>query len=239
MTFGPFSGLVRTAVVVAITGTVGCAGRTSYEMVQFPAPSSPDPAVAPMMKDVSRVGVISITTVGPTREFDVEKVMGRLVDGVAIGMGNLPGLTVLSQDEIRWHFNYASLDSMNLMTPGSRTRLREELNLDAMVYVELNKLQAQVTPVSPTPSGNMVSTPGIDLSVRLHVTLFNLHTDKSWRHDRGETRRWQPIQQQLLGGGDQTERQLFQALSMPLRQFLARVAPPPRRQVRYFEVSGN
>ena len=65
-------------------------------------------------------------------------------------------------------------------------------------------------------------------------------TDKVWRQDRGERRNWKPIAVQPFGGGgNQSEQQLLATLATPLRQFLGRVAPPPRRQVRKFEISGN
>ena len=207
-------------------------------MVEFRAPSPPDPSLAYILQNVDRIGVISITTVEPVRELDIEKLMGRMADGVAQELRNLPETSVLTQDDIRWHFNYADFDSVSLMAPATRARLRDELDLDAMVYVELSKMEAQVTPVSPTQTGNMGATPGLDLSVRLHVTLMNLHTDAQWRFDRGELRNWQPFRTQQAGR-DQTERQMLTALSPTLRQFLARVAPPPRRQVRHFEVSGD
>jgi hypothetical protein len=218
----------------------GCVGRTSFELVEFQAPSNPDPELSPILKDVKRIGVLSITNIEPVRELDIEKVMGRLADGMARGLARLPDVNVLTQDEIRWHFNYAAFDSLSVLSPQIRTTLREELELDAMVYVELNSLQAQLTPVSPTPYGDLAPTPGLDLSVKLQVTLFNLHTDAVWRHDQGQQRNWQPVQVQPFGGGgDQTERQLMTALVRPLRQFLGRVAPPPRKQVRHFEISGD
>ena len=230
--------LAAATAVFAVTAA-GCASRVAYETVEFEAPSPPDPALEPILAGVERVGVLSITNIAPVREFDVEKVMGRLADTVGRGLRRIPEATVVTQDEIRWHFNYATFDSVSLLSPAMRARLRDELNLDAMVYVELNKLQAQVTPVSPTPYGNMSSSPGLDLSVVLQVTLFNLHTDKVWRQDRGEQRNWEPISVQPFGGGNQSERQLLATLASPLRQFLSRVAPPPRRQARRFEVSGN
>ena len=234
--------VLRLAVLVAGVSALalGCAGKIAYETIEFEAPSPPDPALEPILADVSRIGVLSITNIEPVRELDVEKVMGRLADAVARGLRRLPDATVVTQDEIRWHFNYATFDSVSLLSPEMRGRLRDELKLDAMVYVELNKLQAQVTPMSPTPYGNMRSAPGLDLSVKLQVTLFNLATDRVWRQDRGEQRNWKPIAVQPFGGGgNQSEQQLLATLATPLRQFLGRVAPPPRRQVRKFEVSGN
>ena len=229
---------VLTAIIAAFA--LSCAPRVAYETVEFQAPSPPDPALAPILEGVERIGVLSITNIEPVREFDVEKVMGRLADAVGRGLRRIPDATVLTQDEIRWHFNYATFDSLSLLSPAMRVRLRDELNLDAMVYVELNKLQAQVTPVSPTSYGGMSSSPGLDLSVKLQITLFNLNTDAQWRQDQGEQRVWEPISVQPFGGnGNQSERQLLITLANPLRQFLSRVAPPPRRQVRKFEVSGN
>ncbi len=231
--------LLLPIIALILTLLPGCAGRTSSKRVEFQAPSPPDPAILPILKDAKRIGVLSITNIEPVKKLDIEKVVGRLADGMARGLGNIPEVTVVSQDEIRWHFNYTAFDSVSVLSPQIRTTLREELELDAMVYVELNDLQAQLTPVSPTPYGGLAPAPGLDLSVGLQVTLMNLHTDAVWRHDQGQHRNWQPIQLQLFGGGDQPERQLLMALRRPLSQILARVAPPPRKQVRHFEISGD
>ena len=96
-----------------------------------------------MLQDVKRIGVLSITNIEPVRDLDIEKVMGRLADGMAQGLARLPDVNIITQDEIRWHFNYAAFDSLNALAPQTRATLREELELDAMVYVELNSLQAQ------------------------------------------------------------------------------------------------
>ena len=68
----------------------GCAGSRSFELVEFRAPSRPDPELSPILQDVKRIGVLSITNIEPVREFDVEKVMGRLADGVGRGLRRLP-----------------------------------------------------------------------------------------------------------------------------------------------------
>ena len=215
----------------------GCAGQSSFKMVKFQAPSRPDPVIYSLLEGVDRIGVLSVTNIEPLRELDVEKVMGRLADAVARALRHTPDMTVVSQDEIRWHFKYAAFDSLSIFSPETRTRLREELELDAVIYVELKRLQAMMTPVSPTPYG-MTSAPGMDISVSLQVTLSNLHTNAIWRPEQREQRNWQPVELQLFGG-NQVERQLMMALSRPLQEFLMRVAPPPRTQVRHFEISGD
>ena len=216
----------------------GCAGQSSFKMVKFQAPSRPDPVIYSLLEGVDRIGVLSVTNIEPLRELDVEKVMGRLADAVARALRRTPDMTVVSQDEIRWHFEYAAFDSLSLFSQETRTRLREELELDAMIYVELKRLQAMMTPVSPTPYGTMTSAPGMDVSVSLQVTLSNLHTNAIWRPEQREQRNWQPVELQLFGG-NQVERQLMMALSRPLQEFLMRVAPPPGTQVRHFEISGD
>jgi hypothetical protein len=42
-----------------------------------------------------------------------------------------------------------------------------------------------------------------------------------------------------MGANNQSERQLLMALGKPMQRFLVRVAPPPKRQSRHFETSGN
>jgi hypothetical protein len=118
-----------------------------------------------------------------------------------------------------------------------RAALRSALELDALVFVELQHLQARLSPVTPTPYG-LVPNPGMDLTVDLRVSLINLHTAQVWQQG-GQQRNFQPIRLQLLGGDNQSERQLLMALGRPLQRFLMRVAPPPRTQLRHFELSGD
>ena len=210
--------------------------RGSFETVEFEAPAAPDPVVRPLLEDAERIGVLSLTNIEPLKELDIEKVIGRLADAVARGMSNIPEKRVITQDEIRWHFKDVEFDSLSIFSDEIRTALREEMELDALVYLELKKLETLMTPMSPSPYGGLTSAPGLDLSINLEITLSNLHTGALWRH-QGEQRNWQPVQLQLFSNG-QTERQLLMALRAPLQQFLARVAPPPQRQIRHFERSG-
>ncbi|MSR84438.1 MAG: hypothetical protein EXS58_16205 [Candidatus Latescibacteria bacterium] len=206
-----------------------------FKQVAFQAPSQPDPELRPYLKDVHRIGVLSTTNIEPLKELDIEKVMDRLAEATARGLGSLAERTVVGQDEIRWNCKDLRFDSTGALNPESRVTLRDQLPLDALVLVELKSLKAQVTPMSPSPYGGMTSQPGFDLSVDLQVTLINLRTGETWTQ-RGEPRRnWQPVQAQLLGD-DQAERQLLQALAGPLKKFLDRLAPPPNQQVRHFDL---
>jgi hypothetical protein len=216
-----------------------CAGGGGpFKQVAFQAPSQPDPELRPYLRDVSRIGVLSATNIEPLKELDIEKVMGRLADATARGLGGLAEKTVVTQDEIRWNCRDLRFDSTGALSPEGRAALRDQLALDALVFVELKSLKAQVTPMSPGPYGGMTGQPGLDLSVDLQVALINLRTGETWTQ-RGEPRRnWQPVQMQLFGD-DQTERQLLQALAGPLQQFLSRLAPPPSPQVRHFDLGGE
>ncbi len=217
----------------------GCATSGGpFKQVAFQAPSQPDPELRPFLADVERIGVLSSTNIEPLRELDIEKVMGRLADATARGLGALSEVTVVTQDEIRWNCKDLALDSTSVFSQDTRALLRQQLELDALVFVELESLKAQVTPMSPSPYGGVVASPGLDLSVDLQITLLNLHSGETWTQRGGPRRNWQPIQMQLFGD-DQTERQLLQALSGPLRQFLARVAPPPSQQARHFDLGGD
>ena len=222
-----------------LAALASCAtGGGSFKQVAFQAPSQPDPELRPYLKEVTRIGVLSTTNLEPLRELDIEKVMGRLADATARGLGSLRDKTVVPQDEIRWNCKDLDFDSTGVLTAESRVALRDQLSLDALVYVVLKSLKTQVTPMSPSPYGGMTSQPGLDLSVDLQVALVNLHTGETWIQ-RGETRRnWQPVQMQLFGD-DQTEHQLLQALASPLQQFMARLAPPPSQQVRRFDLGGK
>ena len=227
------------ALLLLAVGGPGCSSGGAFRLVEFEAPPQPGLDLRPLLADVERMGVLTLTNVQPMRELDIEKVMGKLADGTARALRNLSDVTVVSQDEIRWHFNYASLDSLGLANVETRRVLRDELELDALVLLELKRVQATVTPMSPMGYG-MTSTPGLDISVNLQTSLTNLHSNEVWRPSdaAADQRNWQPIQMQLFVDG-QTERQLLLTLSRPLQQFLAQVAPLPRRQVRHFEISSD
>lgn len=229
------------ALLAVAAASLGCAGRDGAaggHLVEFRAPAVPDAEFAELLKDVERIGVLSATNVEPVQSLDVEKVMGRLTDATARALEGLPGLTVVAQDEIRWRFRDAAFDSAAVFGDSLKTALMEDLQLDAVVHVTLRSLQAQMTPISPSPYG-AVPSPGVNLSVELEVVLANLHSGRSWS-EKGRRSSWEPMQVDLLGGGrDRTEQQLMGALAAPLRQFLARVAPPPSRETRQFDVSGD
>ena len=229
--------LARLAVgLTVLLLSFGCTPGASFKNVKFSAPSRPDPALRPFMGKAERIGVMCVTNIEPFKELDIEKVMARLSNAIARKLGNIPEATVVSQDEIIWQLKQIDFDSTAVFAEETRTALREELNLDLMVFVELEHLQARTTPMAPTPYG-LSPSPGLDLSVDLKVSLVNLHTGKTWQQT-GQQRDWQPIRLQLLGS-NQGERQLLMALSSPLEIFLARVAPSPRSQVRRFELSGD
>ena len=219
----------------------GCAARGGGGMgasVEFRAPSVPDEELRPLLEGVETIGVLSATNIEPLQELDIEKVMGRLTDATAGGLRNLPGLTVIGQDEIRWHFRGARLDSAAVFGDSLRSAMAAELDLDALVFVTLRSLDARMTPLTPSPYG-MVASPRVNITVDLRLQLFRLETGESWSHE-GRHSSWQPVQLDLLGAGrNRTERQMLAALAPPLRGFLARVAPPPRRQTRHFDVSGD
>ena len=215
---------------------IGCATGSSFKRIEFTAPSPPDPALRPFLEDMDRIGVMCATNIEPYKELDIEKVMARLANGIGRSLSNLPDVAVISQDEIVWQIDSLAFDSTNVVTAETRTALVEKLELDVLVFVELEHLQARTTPMAPTPYG-LSSDPGLDLSVDIKVSLVNLHTGRIWQQN-GQQRDWQPVRLQLFGS-NQGERQLLMALSGPLEQFLRRVAPPPRIQARHFELSGD
>lgn len=223
-----------------VSGCGSTIGLGSGEPVQFRAPSPPDPEMLPLIEDVHSIGVLSTTNIEPVQGLDIEKVMGRLTDATARGLNNLPDRTVVTQDEIRWHYRGVALDSATVFGDSLQQALRADLDVDAMVYITLRSLNAQMTPVSPSPYGT-VASPGLNLSVELELMFLNLHTGEKWAQ-AGRRSSWEPVQVDVMGGGSQrdpTERQMLTALAAPLRQFLSRVAPPPRRQTRHFDTSGD
>ncbi|MBT3344662.1 MAG: hypothetical protein HN712_21760 [Gemmatimonadetes bacterium] len=229
------------AGILALT-LAACAGKVPGRdsvPVEFRAPSEPDAEVMPLLHDVIVLGVITETNIEPQREVDIERIMGRLADATARGLRNLPDRRVVSQDELRWHFKDRVLDSLSVFSDSLQQQMREELELDALVYVSLRGMEAHLTPVSPGPRGTAVRSPGMSLTVELEMTLLNLDTGDLWTQ-RGKRSSWEPVQKQnTAGGGDGTEQQLLTALAGPMRDFLARVSPPPRRQQRKFDTSGD
>ena len=216
----------------------GCGGRgSSFKEVEFRAPSQPDPALAPFLEEVDHIGVICVTNIEPFRELDIEKVMARLSNAVARGLGNMRETTLVPQDEITWQLKTIHFDSTSVYEDTVRAALIGKLELDALVFVELKHLQARSMPMSPTPYG-MSPSPGMDLTIDLKVSLINLNTSQVWQQG-GQQRNYQPVQLQLLGGNNQSERQLLLALARPIQRFLYRIAPPPRPQTRHFEISGD
>ena len=111
------------------------------------------------------------------------------------------------------------------------------MQLDAIVFVELRHLQARMMPMTPTPYG-MSPNPSMDMSVDLQVSLINLNTNQVWKQG-GKERNFEPVRLQVPGGNNQSERQLLMALAQPMQRFLGRIAPPPRRHTRHFEVGGD
>ncbi len=214
-----------------------CAPRSQFERVEFRAPSQPDVALQPFLEGVDRMGVLCVTNIEPFRELDVEKVMALLSNATMRGLSRLPETTVVSQDEITWKLKDIRFDSTSVHTDSVRTALRDTLALDAVIFVELRHVQARMMPMTPTPYG-MSPNPSMDISVDLQVSLINLHTDQVWQQG-GQERNLEPVRLQLVGANNQSERQLLMALGKPMQRFLSRVAPPPRRQVRRFETSGN
>jgi hypothetical protein len=216
----------------------GCAGHSShFKPVKFRAPSRPDPAFEAYLKDVDRIGVICVTNIEPFRELDVQKVMALLANATARGLSRLPETTIVAQDEIIWQLKDVTFDSTSVQNDTVRAALRTQMELDAIVFVELRHLQARVIPTTPTSLGPSPK-PGMDLSVDLQVSFINLNTNQTWKQG-GQERSFAPMRLQLPGGSNQGERQLLQALAQPMQRFLARVAPPPHPQIRHFEIGGD
>ena len=215
----------------------GCGGRSAFTRVEFRAPSQPDPALRPFLVEVEHIGVVCATNIEPFRELDIEKVMARLSNAVVRSLGNMPETEVMNQDEITYKLKDIRLDSTSVHQDSVQAVLREELKLDALVFIELRHLQARMMPMSPTPYG-MSPNPGIDLTVDLKVSLINLNTNQVWQQG-GTQRNYQPVQLQIFGGNKQGERQLLMALTRPLQRFLFRIAPPPKPQTRHFDLSGD
>lgn len=217
---------------------VGCAGSSgNFKPVEFRAPSRSDPALDPFLKEVERIGVICVTNIEPFRELDVEKVMALLSNATVRGLNRLPKTTIVPQDEIVWKVKEVSFDSTSIHTDSVRTILRERMKLDAIVFVELRHLQARMMPMTPTSYG-MSPNPSMDMSVDLQVSLINLNTNQVWKQG-GTERKFEPVRLQVPGGNNQSERQLLMALAQPMQRFLGRIAPPPRRQTRHFEIDGD
>jgi hypothetical protein len=229
--------LLILALAVLLAGC-GSSSQGVFKAVIFEAPSLPDRQLRPLLEGVDSIGVLASTNIEPFRELDIEKVMGRLADATVSSLKKLPDKEVVSQDEIRWHFRELVIDSTLVDSTALHDTLRQNMGLGALVYIELISLKTQMTPMSPGPYGGVTSNPGLDLSVNLKLTLINTASGETWSR-QGERRNWKPVKLQVIGGGDQTERQLLAALAGPMRQFLGHLAPLPSRQERQFELSGD
>lgn len=227
--------IVSGLLLLFFAGCASTGGR--FKSVEFRAPSRPDPALDPFLKEVDRIGVICVTNIEPFRELDVEKVMALLSNATVRGLSRLPETTIVPQDEIIWKLKEVVFDSTSVHTDSVRSTLRERMQLDAIVFVELRHLQARMMPMTPTPYG-MSPNPSMDMSVDLQVSLINLNTNQVWKQG-GTERNFEPVRLQVPGGNNQSERQLLMALAQPMQRFLGRIAPPPRRQTRHFEVDGE
>ena len=219
---------ITAAATAAAAGVFACTPPTLRPVrpVEFSAPSQPDLQMRLILENVDTLGVLSGTSIEPVQGIDIEKVMGRLTDATSRSLHNLEGRAVVTQDEIRWHFKDVVLDSAAVFDRDTWAELQGELGIDALVYLSLKKLQARMTSVTPTRHG-MSPTPGMNFTVDLEIVLLNLESGDIWRHQRHASN-WQPAELQVVGGSDRTEQQLMSALSGPLRQFLARLAPPPK-----------
>lgn len=219
----------------------GCGGGAtggSFRLIQFKAPSSPDPELQPLLENTQAIGVLSATNIQPLQGLDIEKVMGRLTDATARVLRRADR-KVVTQDEIHWHFEGAEFDSAAVFGEEMQAALRDEMKIDALVYVLVRDVKAQMTSVSPSPYG-MTRNPGVNISVDFELSLINLHSGESWSQRR-QGSNWQTLELNLLLGGtsDRGERQLLTALADPLKQFLVRVAPPPTLEGRHFDRSGD
>lgn len=223
--------------ISAVTVWSGCAYRGSFQSVEFTAPSTPDPRVQPVLNGVERLGVLCTTDIEPFPELDIQKVLTRLghavVSRVATGAN---GRNVVPQDDILWHLEAVEMDSAAVISSRTRQALADSMDMDALIVVELERLQARTTPVTPGPYG-FTPDAGLDLAIQVRMSLINLHSGQIWQQTDKE-RQWKPVRVQL-SGRDQSEQQLLLALGRPLHRFLSRIAPPPTTQKRAFDLGGR
>ena len=72
------------ALGVAVLGVSGGSGASgSFRLIQFKAPSPPDPKLQPLLEDAKTIGILSATNIESVKRLDIEKVMGRLTDATA------------------------------------------------------------------------------------------------------------------------------------------------------------
>ena len=213
-----------------------CYGRTpKFEQIEFQAPSQPSIALQPLLNNVDHLGILCLSNMKPTREIDIEKVLALLSNATLRSLNKLKDITIVSQDEIIWKINDTIFDSTSVYQIAIQTRLREELDIDAVVVIELRELQTRLMPLPPTSYG-MNTNSGIDMSLDLQISLVNLHTNESWKQG-GKQRNVEPLRLQLLSNNKQSERQLLMSLSRPMQRFIYRIAPPSETQQRYFDLS--
>ena len=129
-------------LLLLLIALAGCGGRgSSFKEVEFRAPSQPDPALAPFLEEVDHIGVICVTNIEPFRELDIEKVMARLSNAVARGLGNMRETTVVPQDEITWQLKNIHFDSTSVYEDTVRAAL-PQLRRDSAAAAPANTEEA-------------------------------------------------------------------------------------------------
>ena len=117
------------ALGVAVLGVrCGTGASGSFRLIQFKAPSPPDPKLQPLLENAKTIGILSATNIESVKRLDIEKVMGRLTD-VTASVLRRSDRKVVTQDEIHWHFERMEFDSASVFGQEMQKSLREGFGL--------------------------------------------------------------------------------------------------------------
>ena len=152
------------ALGVAVLGvSCGTGASGSFRLIQFKAPSPPDPKLQPLLEDAKTIGILSATNIESVKELDIEKVMGRLTDATASVLRR-SNRKVVTQDEIHWHFERMEFDSASVFGQEMQKSLREGFGLTVTEALWKRK---------PVVGG---AVGGIKLQILNGVTGFLVHS---------------------------------------------------------------
>lgn len=226
---------VGPLLVFALAFLVSCAPSTN--LVRFPASA----AARVDLSSMHRLGVYCrITSKEANTGLDRRNISARIADNVADIIRVLPDKSITSHDELAWLFRTSRADSALLLSPENARRLREELGIDGLVLIDLDRLDArlqrpQYPVVVPGTDYYAPAPPSVYLAIEITFRLIDVKTrSESWKRTyKGSG--IEPARLSILGGG--TEQQVMEALAPALRQFTLQVLPRKYEAVRGFAVS--
>lgn len=227
----------RIGLLLALASAFLASCAPSTHLVRFPASG----AARLDLSSMHRLGVYCrITSKDAETSLDRRNISARIADNVADVIRLLPDKSITSHDELAWLFRTSRADSALLLSPENARRLKDELGIDGLVLIDLDRLDARLQrPLYPVvvPGSDYYATapPSVYLSIEITFRLIDVKTrSESWKRTYTGSG-IEPARLNILGGG--AERQVMEALAPALRQFTLQVLPRKYEAVRGFVVS--